>query len=110
MVFAGWGAMMTLAEPNSRAHAKINGYFARFDLTDRLRELASSDVEGFRSERSFDVVDAEGFIYTVQPTESWLRVFHQLLNPDGYAVVSYYERYGGFFELALKAIHAAGRH
>jgi SAM-dependent methyltransferase len=100
---------MTLAEPNSQAHAKINGYFVRFDLTDRLRELASSDVEGFRNERRFDVVDAEGFIYTVQPTESWLRVFHQLLNPDGYAVVSYYERYGGFFELALKAIHAAGK-
>jgi hypothetical protein len=31
-----------------------------------------------------------------------------LLHPDGYAVVSYYERYGGFLELALKAIHAAG--
>jgi hypothetical protein len=45
----------------------------------------------------------------VQPSEKWLGIFHRLLNPDGYAVVSYYERYGGFFELALKAIHAAGK-
>jgi hypothetical protein len=109
MVFAGWGARMTLAEPNRQAHDKINAYFAHFDLRDRLRDVVLADVEGFRSDRRFDIVDAEGFIYTVQPTESWLRVFHGLLNPDGYAVVSYYERYGGFFELVFKAIHAAAK-
>ncbi|AWL95410.1 class I SAM-dependent methyltransferase [Bradyrhizobium ottawaense] len=109
LVFAGWGANMTLAEPNRHAHPKIQAYFAHFGLTQRLRELALADVEGFRSERRFDIIDAEGFIYTVQPSEKWLGIFHRLLNPDGYAVVSYYERYGGFFELALKAIHAAGK-
>ncbi|MHB0773506.1 class I SAM-dependent methyltransferase [Bradyrhizobium sp. 5.13L] len=109
LVFAGWGANMTLAEPNRHAHPKIQAYFAHFGLTERLRELALADVEGFRSDRRFDIIDAEGFIYTVQPTETWLGIFHRLLNPDGYAVVSYYERYGGFFELALKAIHAAGK-
>ena len=109
LVFAGWGANMTLAEPNRHAHPKIEAYFAHFGQAERLRELALSDVEGFRSDRRFDVIDAEGFIYTVQPSEKWLGIFHRLLNPDGYAVVSYYERYGGFFELALKAIHAAGK-
>ncbi|BBO07128.1 MULTISPECIES: class I SAM-dependent methyltransferase [Bradyrhizobium] len=109
LVFAGWGANMTLAEPNRHAHPKIQAYFAHFGLTQRLRELGLADVEGFRSERRFDIIDAEGFIYTVQPSEKWLGIFHRLLNPDGYAVVSYYERYGGFFELALKAIHAAGK-
>lgn len=109
LVFAGWGANMTLAEPNRHAHPKIEAYFAHFGLTERLRELALADVEGFQSDRGFDIIDAEGFIYTVQPSEKWLGIFHRLLNPDGYAVVSYYERYGGFFELALKAIHAAGK-
>jgi SAM-dependent methyltransferase len=109
LVFAGWGANMTLAEPNRHAHPKIEAYFAHFGLTQRLRELALADVEGFSSDRRFDIIDAEGFIYTVQPSEKWLGIFHRLLNPDGYAVVSYYERYGGFFELALKAIHAAGK-
>lgn len=107
MVFAQWGARMTLAEPNIRAHATIRSYFERFSIADRLREVVSSDVEGFSSGDRFDIVDAEGFIYTIQPTMSWLRKFSELLNPDGYAVVSYYERRGGFFELALKAIHAA---
>ncbi|TFV71801.1 class I SAM-dependent methyltransferase [Bradyrhizobium frederickii] len=109
LVFAGWGANMTLAEPNRLAHPKIEAYFARFGLTGRLRELALADVEGFSSDSRFDIIDAEGFIYTVQPSEKWLAIFHRLLNPDGYAVVSYYERYGGFFELALKAMHAAGK-
>jgi len=109
MVFAGWGARMTLAEPNRQAHAKIQAYFTRFGLADRLRELALADVEGFRNDRRFDIIDAEGFIYTIQPSETWLRIFHRLLHPDGCAVISYYERYGGFFELALKAIHAAGK-
>jgi len=109
MVFAGWGARMTLAEPNRQAHVKIRAYFTRFGLAEQLRELALADVEGFHCDRRFDIIDAEGFIYTIQPYETWLRIFHQLLRPDGYAVVSYYERYGGFFELALKAIHAAGK-
>ena len=109
MVFAGWGARMTLAEPNRQAHAKIRGYFARFGLAEWLRELSPADVEGFRSDRHFEIIDAEGFIYTIQPSGTWLGIFHRLLQPDGFAVVSYYERYGGFFELALKAIHAAGK-
>jgi len=109
MVFAGWGARLTLAEPNKQAHAKIRAYFDGFGLSASLKELVSADVEGFRSDRRFDLIDAEGFIYTVQPADAWLRIFHGLLNPEGHAVVSYYERYGGFFELALKAIHAAGK-
>lgn len=109
MVFAGWGAQLTLVEPNRHAHEKIRAYFSRFLLTDRLNELLLTDVEGFSTGRTFDIVDAEGFIYTVQPTEKWLRIFHGLLKPNGYAIVFYYERYGGFFELALKAIHAAGK-
>lgn len=107
LVFAGWGANMTLAEPNRQAHPKIQAYFSQFGRTERLRELVLSDVEGFAQARRFDIIDAEGFIYTIQPTETWLGIFHRLLRPDGYAIISYYERYGGFIELALKAIHAA---
>src|SRR6185312_15035919 len=73
MVFAGWGARMTLAEPNRLAHDRIQAYFARFDVANHLRELVLSDVEGFLSDRRFDIIDAEGFIYTIQPSETWLR-------------------------------------
>lgn len=62
LVFASWGANMTLAEPNRHAHPKIQAYFDHFGLTEHLRELALADVEGFRSDRGFDIIDAEGFI------------------------------------------------
>lgn len=107
MVFGQWGAKLTLVEPNSRALGQIRKYFEQFGLAARLRELVSADVAGFRSDQKFDVIDAEGFIYTIQPTEAWLSIFASLLRPDGYGIISYYERYGGLFELTLKAIHAA---
>jgi hypothetical protein len=109
LVFGQWGANLTLVEPNSKALGQIRKYFEQFDLAASLRELVSADVAGFRSEQKYDVIDAEGFIYTIHPTESWLSVFASLMRPDGYGVVSYYERYGGLFELTLKAIHAAAK-
>lgn len=107
LVFALWGANLTLVEPNQRAHHQIASYFQRFDLNRNLKRLSDDDLEGFSSDEAYDVIDAEGFIYTVQPTSLWLRVFNGHLRPGGYAIVSYYEPHGTFIELVLKAIHAA---
>jgi hypothetical protein len=107
LVFALWGANLTLVEPNQRAHQQIAGYFQRFGLNRSLKHLSNDDLEGFRSGEAYDVVDAEGFIYTVQPTSLWLRLFNGHLKPGGYAIISYYEPHGTFIELALKAIHSA---
>jgi methyltransferase family protein len=107
LVFAQWGANLTLAEPNKRAHDQIRNYFKRFALGDRLRALGESDIEGFTSDERYDIIDAEGFIYTVQPTSLWLQVFGANLKSGGHAIVSYYETHGTFIELALKAIHWA---
>lgn len=107
LVFASWGANLTLAEPNLRAHDQIRRYFEYFNLNKKLASLRSDDIEGFKSDRSYDIIDAEGFIYTVQPTSLWLGVFHEALKSGGYAIVSYYETQGAFIELVLKAIHSA---
>ncbi|MDE2242651.1 MAG: methyltransferase domain-containing protein, partial [Bradyrhizobium sp.] len=69
--------------------------------------LRSDDIEAFASDRKYDLIDAEGFIYTVQPTSLWLSTFSRNLKPGGYAVVSYYETRGTFIELVLKAIHSS---
>jgi hypothetical protein len=107
LVFAQWGANLTLAEPNLRAHDQIRQYFERFGLNDRLLSLRSGDIEAFALDEKYDVIDAEGFIYTVQPTSLWLETFNRNLKPGGYAVVSYYETRGAFIELVLKAIHSS---
>ena len=105
LVFAMWGAQLTLVEPNERAHATIRAYFERFGRGGSLRALTSAHVLDYTDPLRYDMVVAEGFIYTVQPTRAWLAAFHRLLRADGFFLVTYYERCGAIFELALRALH-----
>lgn len=106
LVFAQWGARMTLVEPNPKAIPRIREYFDRFDLSDRLIEVVNRGLEDFEAKTEYDFIDAEGFIYTVQPSSLWLSLFQKLLRPGGMFAVSYMERYGSILELSLKAVHA----
>lgn len=107
LVFAKWGADLTLVEPNPLAASQINAYFDHFKLQDRLKTLHQTDIAGYNGTDKFDIVDAEGFIYTLQPWSDWLSVFNGALKKDGLMVISYYARLGGFFELCLRAFHRA---
>src|SRR5258708_7659501 len=106
LAFARLGSTLTLVEPNSKALPKIKSYLEMFGVGRQLSRLEHADVESFRTGETFDIVDAEGFIYTVQPTTLWLGIFNRLLNPNGLLVVNYCERYGSIIETLTKAIHA----
>lgn len=105
LVFAQWGANVTLVEPNRDAHPYIERYFSKFKAESSLREIVAKSVLDFEPARQYDIIDAEGFIYTVQPTSAWISKFHECLVPDGFAIVTYMETYGGFMELLLKALY-----
>ena len=107
LVFAMWGAQLTLVEPNERAHATIRAYFERFGRGASLRGISSAHVLDYEDPARYDLVVAEGFIYTVQPTRAWLAAFHRLLRADGLFFITYYERCGAIFELALRALQRA---
>ncbi len=109
LVFAMWGARLTLVEPNERAHDAIRSYFERFEQGSSLRALSTAHVLDYDDPLRYDVVVAEGFIYTVQPTRAWLGAFRRLLRDDGLFLVTYYERCGALFELALRALHRMHR-
>lgn len=109
LVFAMWGANVTLVEPNERAHATIRDYFERFGRAGSLRGIAHQHVLDYTDTQTYDMVVAEGFIYTVQPTRAWLEAFRRLLRPDGVFVVTYYERCGALMELSLRALHRMHR-
>lgn len=113
LVFAQWGADCTLAEPNHKAHPVIREYFQRFGLGARLRALEPWDVKNFPEPANdgerFDLVDAEGFIYTIQPTELWVRKCARLTRPGGLVVLFYYEACGGLLELMLRVVQARHR-
>jgi hypothetical protein len=109
VVFARWGAHLTLVEPSRAAHRRIRAYFERFAPPNALRELSEADVSTYASDRQFDMVVAEGFIYTVQPWLPWLRAFRAALVPGGLALITYYERTASLFELLLRVPFAALR-
>lgn len=106
LVFARWGASLTLVEPNPNARPKILAYFDKFNLKDRLKSLVEVDVAQFESQEKYDLVIAEGFIYTVRPESTWIELFNRLLNDSGFCVINYYESTASFLELILKVIHA----
>ena len=114
LVFARWGADCTLVEPHLRAHEVIRGYFERFELTERLSALESHDLESYPlpatpAER-FDVIDAEGFIYVIQPPSIWIERFSELVHEDGFVVLgAYMETFGGLLELMWKVVQARFR-
>lgn len=108
LVFAQWGAACTLSEPNLRAHPMIREYFRRFELSTRLVALRDASITNFGPQfpqENYDIIDAEGFIYTVRPEQQWIDLFARLLDADGFVILTYLETYGSFLELLLKVIH-----
>jgi len=106
LVFARWGARVTLVEPHPAAWPEIRAYFARYGLDEHLEDIVGKTIESFESETRFDFINAEGFIYTVQPAELWLTKFTRLLRPTGFAVINYLDRTGCLFELLWSLAHA----
>ncbi|HLY64874.1 MAG TPA: class I SAM-dependent methyltransferase [Chloroflexota bacterium] len=106
LVFARWGASLTLAEPNPHCWEQIERYFQTFELSHRLLDVDHRDIESFDAALQFDFIDAEGFIYTVRPESIWMHQFARLLRPGGLFLVSYYEAAGALFELLHRALFA----
>jgi hypothetical protein len=105
LVFAQWGSRLTLVEPNREAHPYIQKYFEKFRLSDRLDDVIAASLLEFESPRKFDIIDAEGFIYTVQPTSAWVKKTSECLNIGGYLIISSTTPHGAFIELLMKAIY-----
>jgi len=113
LVFAEWGASCTLVEPNPKAHPVIMDYFQKFGLAHRLAAIEGCDVKAY-AERTqhgekYDLIDAEGFIYTVKPDSLWIDLFRRIANDDAFVVLFYCDPFGNFFELFKKVIHARVR-
>ncbi len=113
LVFALWGADCTLVEPNRKAHPAISEYFERFGLGGRLAALRADDLESYplpdTAAEHFDVVDAEGFVYTIRPASLWIDRFRRLVRDDGFVVMFYAEAFGSLLELAWKVVQSRYR-
>ena len=102
LVFARWGAQMTLVEPNRSAHPIIQNYFEKFELKSHLEHLSQGGLEDYEGE-PFDFVNAEGFVAAITPSAKWIGALKRLTRPGGLAHISYFERRGALIELATNA-------
>lgn len=105
LVFAKWGAKLSLVEPNAQAHPFIRSYFTKFGLDNQLNNVTAASLLGFAAPHKFDIIDAEGFIYTIQPNSAWIKKTGECLERGGFLIISYMELYGSFIELLTKALY-----
>lgn len=105
LIFAKWGSKLCLVEPNLKAHDYINKYFKNYELTESIEKLISKSLSDFSTFDKFDIVVAEGFIYTIKPNVTWIQKAKECLNDDGLFIFSFYDYYGGYIELLQKAIY-----
>lgn len=113
LVFALWGASCTLVEPNPKALPVIREYFQRFDLARQLTRLETMDVARFSrhplAAEQWEILDAEGFIYTVKPDSLWMDLFSRLVCDEGFVILTYVASGGSFIELLHRVMHAGVR-
>lgn len=104
LVLAAAGADLTLVEPNEQVHPRLLELFGRFGLRDRIVRLEQQRIDEFEPDGGYDLVVAEGFLYTLDERDALLRRICDLLVPGGLGVVSFNDRYGMTLEQTRRAI------
>jgi hypothetical protein len=104
LVFAKWDATLQLVEPNRNSHPLIRKYFTQFGFDTKLLGISEKDLLSYSDSLTYDFVDAEGFLYTIQPTNKWVSSISQYIKPGGYLLIHFMEFYGSFYEILLKSI------
>src|SRR5258708_38256004 len=94
LVLAASGANLTLVEPNNQVLPRLQELFARFGLTRQIVRLANETFESFQTDQQFDLVIAEGFLYTLPNRQQLLAKLAKLVSPGGLLVISFNDRYG----------------
>ena len=104
LVLASVGANLTLVEPNKRALPPLKALFKKFGLEERIVALLQEDADSFKSNTQYDVVLAEGFVYTLANRDEMVQKIGSLLAPGGLAVISFNDRYGGLLEMTRRML------
>jgi len=104
LVLASMGANLTLVEPNEQIQPQIRSLFNKFGFEDYLVALPQTGIEQFESETRYDLVVAEGFLYTLPNRDELIQKIGNLLTPGGLAVISFNDRYGIWIELTRRML------
>ena len=99
VVLALCGADLTLVEPNEQVHQRLRDVFSAFGLEARLAALSSLGIDDFPEDEKFNMVLAEGFLFTLPNKAAMAAKICRLLAPGGIGVISFNCRFGGLIEM-----------
>jgi hypothetical protein len=105
LVFARWGAQLTLVEPNRNAVSTLSKYFEAFQLENHIQNIHVASLEDCDIRDRYDFIDAEGFVYTIKPSDIWLSRFQSQLRPGGFFLISFNEATGFLIEACTRALY-----
>ncbi len=104
LVPALFGSRLTLVEPNDQVLPRLNRLFEQFGVESQIDAVHCETVDGFTTQETYDLVIAEGFLYTLPNRDSLLRKIVHLIAPGKFGIVSINDQYGGLLELLRRAI------
>lgn len=104
LVLALQGARLTLVEPNEQVFPRLYDLFDQFGVRDQIDAIECAGIDDFETDEQFDLVIAEGFLYTLPDRDALLRRMIQQIAPGMYGVVSSNDLHGGLIELLRRAI------
>ncbi len=104
LVLASMGANLTLVEPNDQVIPRMQSLFRQFGLEDRLTAVLNQGVDDFVWEGQYDLILAEGFLYTLPNRDEIVGKMAGWLAPGGIGVISFNDCYGMLLEMVRRAI------
>ena len=104
LIAAIWGANLQLVEPVEAFHRKIRDYFDQYGQTERLQGIVTQTLLEYEADPVFDIVLAEGFVYTTGPAEKWTRKLASFCCPQGLVLFNIYETGGALIEVLQSRI------
>jgi SAM-dependent methyltransferase len=107
-VLARYGARLTLIDADPTVMGPLERLFAETNLQHRIRRKFTGTLEAFEDEQRFDLVTAEGFLFTLPERNDALRKLCRLVAPEGFGILSFPDRFGSFLEFVKKAVFWRG--
>ncbi len=104
LVLASFGANLTLVEANEQVLPRLKENFKRRNLENQITSLINGGIENFESDRLYDIVLAEGFLFTLPNRDDMVQKICDLLVPGGIGIISFNDRYGGLLEMIKKML------
>ena len=98
LVLAALGAQLTLVEPNKLVMPRLHQLFGRFGLESQIARLSNDEIADFQSDAKFDLVLAEGFLFSLPDRDAMVAKFCGWLKPGGVGIVSFNDRAGMLLE------------